>query len=816
MRTSMRLIIGVVNLLLFLLPCISTQHCPAKISPPDLDSPESWPVQKPLHTGFMSSIVHSFLSSVQPNHFPKGLFIKVLKPPATIDTATIKEFLHYELGFLVCVAIGILYIILMPLIGMCFACCRCCGNCGGHMYQEKTNSINCRRRSFYWATFLITILILAGNICMFLSNTYTHENVRSAPGEFNNTLENLQSYITIIPEQVDEVVNETVVVVDNVTNNIKGIGLLLGREIQRGIEGSINPALDSAGVMAQVLQNTSLFLSTLNATQKELDLLQTNLTGVKTRINKTLHYPECMNCIVLQTELGKLSLASGLNFSSFNKLHSAVDQVQKTDLNAQIQKGKNFFENIPANVTEATRDSVQKVQQDLQTIKSQVTEVTSDIPLDQLTTISDTLSTVQENQNYRSWIDLAEKLRWNIAVVLCCLILLVVVCNLLGLMLGPAGLVPKDDPTNRSSTANCGGLFLMTGVGFSFLFSWIFMIVVLILFLIGGNMYTLICVPWNNQQLFELIDTPGVIPGFQLSQSLGLKTNLTISDVYMDCQMNKSLWNTLHLEEIIDLNNYLNVSKYTGQVQKALESSNITLPSIVLLDSETKKQLSSFSAIASSVNISSIKMQKVITPSIIGLGYIADKLEALANNQTNATVKAELQNEAKDLRFIQTQFNATVNPQLMELDSQTEHFGHLMSLINGTVQNVLRLVGSAQGVLNNNMTQMVKSKLTEFIDCQIGVFTELVDWTNQTITEQVGRCGPVAVTVNSVENILCSQLVDSLNAFWFSLGWCMVFLIPSIIFSVKLAKFYRRMKHKDEYLDNLMLTPIPRVNLKPY
>lgn len=35
---------------------------------------------------------------------------------------------------------------------------------------------------------------------MFLSNTYTHENVNSAPGEFNNTLKDLQSYINTIPK----------------------------------------------------------------------------------------------------------------------------------------------------------------------------------------------------------------------------------------------------------------------------------------------------------------------------------------------------------------------------------------------------------------------------------------------------------------------------------------------------------------------------------------------------------------------------------------------------------------------------------------
>lgn len=68
--------------------------------------------------------------------------------------------LHYEIGFLVCVAIGILYIVLMPLVGFFFACCRCCGNCGGRMYQEQTRNINCRRRGLYWATLIITLIIL--------------------------------------------------------------------------------------------------------------------------------------------------------------------------------------------------------------------------------------------------------------------------------------------------------------------------------------------------------------------------------------------------------------------------------------------------------------------------------------------------------------------------------------------------------------------------------------------------------------------------------------------------------------------------------
>ncbi|KAF5910151.1 prominin-1-A-like [Clarias magur] len=736
MGTCTRLILGVVNLLLYLRLCATAQRCPGEIIPPELDGPDSGSVYtSPNDAFFMSPVVHSFLSSVQPNPFPKDLFIQLLNSTDITDKTTITQVLRYELGFLVCVAIGILYILLMPLIGLCFACCRCCGNCGGYMYQKQNNSINCRRRSFYWITFLITVFILAGNVCMFLSNTYTHENMSSAPGEFNNSLKNLQNYVNTIPKQIDQVLTESFVIVDNVTYNIKEIGPLLGSDIQRGLEGVINPALDSAAGMAQILQNTSLLLYTLNATQKEVDLLDSNLTQVKNHINMTLHNPDCILCAHLQSDLDRLSLGASINLSSLGTLQSALDQANEIDLNAQIQKGKDFFENIPETVTNATRDSVQNVQQDLQNLKRQISEVTRDIPLDQLNNFSNTLSGVQEDtQKYTPTIDMAEKLRWIVALILCCLILLVAVCNLLGLVFGPAGLAPRRDPTDRSSTANCGGLFLMTGVGFSFLFSWIFMIIVLILFVVGGNMYTLICVPWKTQQLFLLIDTPGVIPGFQLSQSLGLTTNLTISGVYNDCEMNKSLWDALHLEEIINLNDYLNVSKYTGNVQEALKSSNITLPTIVLLDSKTQKELRRFSTTTSSVNISSI-IQQEITLSVTNLSYFADQLDSLANIQSPGPVKTELHNEANDLRFIQAQFNSTIKPQLVALYSEIEGFSEIVSNINGTVENLLEKLSSAQDFLNNNTTQTVKSKLTDFVDCQIGDFTTLAEWANQTVRQ---------------------------------------------------------------------------------
>lgn len=70
------------------------------------------------------------------------------------------QILVHKVGFLVCIAIGILYIVLMPIVGFFLACCRCCGNCGGKMYQEQSSSIHCCRKTLYWCAFATTIIIL--------------------------------------------------------------------------------------------------------------------------------------------------------------------------------------------------------------------------------------------------------------------------------------------------------------------------------------------------------------------------------------------------------------------------------------------------------------------------------------------------------------------------------------------------------------------------------------------------------------------------------------------------------------------------------
>ncbi|NWS71638.1 PROM1 protein, partial [Crotophaga sulcirostris] len=76
---------------------------------PGLEAPTSSPPG-------LVGMVHGFLRLVQPHALPIVLCCLSL---------FLSQLLLYELGFLVCVAIGLLFIILMPLVGCCFCCCRC-------------------------------------------------------------------------------------------------------------------------------------------------------------------------------------------------------------------------------------------------------------------------------------------------------------------------------------------------------------------------------------------------------------------------------------------------------------------------------------------------------------------------------------------------------------------------------------------------------------------------------------------------------------------------------------------------------------------
>uniref|UniRef100_A0A3P9Q8B7 Prominin 2 n=1 Tax=Poecilia reticulata TaxID=8081 RepID=A0A3P9Q8B7_POERE len=679
------------TMLLLLLGSSSAQDVSAQLSCPAVEVAQN--ITQPQYNCVLNkntdvrtlvSFVHSFLYTVQPHPFPER------KPNYRMCFCI--QILTYEVGFLVCIAIGILYIVLMPIIGFFVAFCRYCGKCGGNMYQKQTSSTNSLRRTLYF-TNLSVCTFIAGNICMFRSNEDLKNSVNQSPLQLNNALRDMHTFLVSVPQ---------------VSENIRRSELAYFR---------VSESLTTRDQLDQLN-------SSLAQLQSSIDRTQANISVVRDRLTQMLSIPECKGCQNLTADMKKLTLNITISVSAVNT------KFISTNISCIITKKKCF-----AFVFLGSKDQLSSIQKHL-------LPITRDLPLSALDDASKTIIQLQSNiTTYFPEAEKLENIRWSVGLALCFVILLVVVCNILGLIVGLLGLSPKVDPTNRSMTSNCGGIFLMIA-GFSFLFSWLFMILVLVLFPLGGNMHTLICRPWNNGQLLQFIDTPGLFPNFELGSTFGLKRKLNLSHVYRECKKNQPLWTTFYLYELIDLESALNVSKVSFVDE--FEKTSITLFSVNILSPDMIKKLVNTSSKATDFNTT-------------------------APND----IKYGLQNESLKLR---------------------------RSLLSAPQINLKSSIRNLQSSSEKINVSALTNTWTVFNFPQF--------------TQHVGLCVPVARVVDSVDTVVCVNTVESLNAFWFSLGWCLMFLIPSIIFSMKLAKYYRRMSYSDVFENHIVMNHIPRAQMK--
>ncbi|XP_061545325.1 prominin-2 isoform X2 [Phycodurus eques] len=707
-------------------------------------------------TGFMAATVNGFLGMIQPNPFPKDLIKTAILSEALTDDAFIKGVLSYEVGFVLCAVIGILYVLLMPLVGSVLACCRCCGNCGGEMYQKQMPTIQLHRRTLYWSTVVTTLILLAGNICMFRSNTAFKESLDHSRTQLDKTFDNINTFVTTLSPQVDHVVNQGLLIVDTVKTSIQGSGEILSNEI--------------FGDDMNAPQMLTAALKKLTSLQKKLNVkmgdVATKLTNLKTSMGSTLDNELC-NCQEVKKSLDEILLDDQqFKDESANKLEKFLTQV---DIAAKFKDIKSDMKSVTSNL-----DTTQ-----LDTIKQTISTKVKSISLNENLLLGPVNKLRKDIRQFDPQVERAESIRGRVCIALCCLVLLVVLCNLLGLVLGPLGLKQTEDPTTRSCLANCGGIILMIGVSVSFLFSWLLMLAVTLLFLVGGNVNTLVCRPWSSGELLEF--APTVLPSLDLAKILNMKSNITLSDVYRDCGDNKPLWSVLHLYEKYNIDSFLHIPK-----DIAFENINADIPKTSIFNTDINNNLNTLQWSQSTHSKQMVEQVQTLEAIAVMIDEKANSLTDAAVPHQGAAVAAQLRDAAATLRQIKTDIENNILPTIDKIDPAKKEVTDAVE----ELQNVEKRFHSID----------INSAIKKLVDCQLRNINQFANWAKVMLTEKFGRCGRVAEVVDSAESILCSYLVPSLNAFWFSLGWCMTFIIPSIIFSMKLAKHYRRMKYSDDNL----------------
>ncbi|XP_068053953.1 prominin-1-A-like isoform X2 [Anomalospiza imberbis] len=748
------------------------------------------------------TMAHGFLRLVQPNPLPIEL-INFGQSESKFRQEDISKLLLYELGFLVCAAIGVLLIILVPLVGCCFCCCRCCGNCGGRMYQKQGRRMGCRRRALWASVLLVSAFLLAGGVCALISNTRFSQAVKSTFPNVNNTLDNIHTYLASIPQQVDFIINKSDVPLGYANCSLQDIGPKLGSMIASRIRSSTDGALGSLQSLLQGMETLNDTFANIAISRSDLEELQSNysqqLVSLRGELNHTLQ-----KCGLPCGRVSLDGLAFTANFSTIPGVEQqleALREVSESNIETDLEEVNRTLDMTPDKVQEHSQQVVAKSQDQLGLIRQEIRSLQEGLPLldveEKVGAFVNNATSVLEK--YREPIIALDGLRLIVCALLCCTVLLVVLCNVFGLLLGPLGLKEGVLPTERSSLSNAGGNFFMAGVGFSFIFYWLLMLLVTIIFILGGNIYMLFCESWHNKQLFQLLDNPGKIPIFNLSELLGLKGDMTnFSEIYRQCQQDASLWQTLHLDQSMSLDELLNISQYAGNISTAFEKMNITLSPISLLKQSQKDLLLNASRAGQPPNFTLTLEQLDQSMTQGSLLDLAAELEQLAE-KVGTDVKKDLEDNARRLRELEKEMQASFSGPLQSLKENIHSVQSGAARLEGQTTAVLDKASKTQEFLEMETPNIIKNETLAFLQQLLDFFETYISWAKSRVTEDVARCKPIAQSLDNVEVIGCDYIMDSVNAFWFSLGWCTLFLLPSIILAVRLAKFYRRMDTADVY-----------------
>ncbi|KAA0722367.1 Prominin-1-A Prominin-like protein 1 [Triplophysa tibetana] len=791
---------------------------------------------EPGAIGILFHMVHAFLYVVQPNPFPKGcpqiLFLSLSKVRLLSDLIVnvmqqnkgglkledLKKSIYYEIGFIVLTVVGLLFVMMMPMVGLCLCVCRCCENCGGEMHQRHKKNADCQR-GFYMATLIATSIFLAAGVAVaYTANQNITSQIKSTRRFVSTNIRDLKSFANYTPVQIDYIAAQYTTAKNKVLSDLDNIGTLLGGRVHNQLEREVVPALDNAlrmtGAMREAKEALESVTTSLETLQEGTDKLQKSLQSERASLSNTLNDPACSNgdvshtCNTIRGTLGQLALSANFNgLSDVEAQLGNLDAVLKTDLSNIIQKGYSSFNDTPRLVTEQTKEIVSVAKGLLDKSGVEIIGFTKMFPVEPaLENFTKFLTDTQKNiEAFYPQIDQIDFYRWIGCVVICCMVVLILAFNFLGLLCGSCGYDKNATPTTRGCLSNTGGNLLMASVGFSFIFSWVLMGIVLTTFVVGGNVEKLVCEPLANSQLFKIIDTPylvhpnkkNFVPGM-LFQNPNIE--LTLGSIYRDCHENYGLYSALQLEMNFNFNRFLNVTVYNQELAKIFNSVNVDLQGIVLLDQEGKDNIIGFA----NTGIGEINYQAYLTEvnkatTVVDLLSYANDLEAQADLLPRGALENALKGHASSIKQIHKEQVVPMEQAMSTLSRSIRLLQTSSRELPTKVTNVLSAIEAAEYLISNNASHVVRQETNKFIKNIVGYFTQYTSWVRHSLEMEVAQCKPIANMVDSLEIVACSFIVDSVNTFWFGLGGCCLFLIPSIIFCVKLAKFYRRMDTEDVF-----------------
>ena len=559
-----------------------------------------------------------------------------------------------------------------------------------------------------------------------------------------------------------------------------------------GISENMKPLLSFSSNILFIY--TALDKATANATdlQNQVNTLETNLTTVKTNIENAI-MSNCSDpdCIEMVTTVKNVNVTVDYtNISNaFTPLIGALHIAIARNLDVELEAGYNEFQAIVNDVNNSVNGQITEARQAAEQVGRDIS-----VELDNIQGEMDSIDfneTVQDIQDVTDVIKEPTDYALYGMGGLAGLILLIVLFGYLGLLFGCFCPQPKPGKDDTCCTKKVGATCLLAGVGFTFIFFWIFMILLIALMLTGGLLHTELC-----RHLVDLDESPVMTIMDELMNDTLFKDLdffINISDIYSNCRNNEAFYTALNVEETFgfDLDTILDTSSIESEIENIRNEpinigpiSIITPSAVTLLTGLAKATENSKGEIQDAIT----ELKKQVTSE--DLGQLADDLETFNQGRNVPGLPlyiGRVRDLDTDTEDINDQKQITVN-ELTEVDE-------ILSASNLTAITIDLQKGNS--TVNNEGEDIIEAVIDDTTYRVEGYINVGVSTINSSVRYEIGKCAPVYNAYSVMVDSGCVEVLYPVNGYWFALGWSLFYLIIGIIMSFKLTTLYRRTyRHK--------------------
>ena len=721
------------------------------------------------------------------------------------------------LGFVVCLAIGILFIVCVPCAGCCTCCCRTCCCCRGktHKTPSKYKRISCTVQLG-----VITILMFSAVICSFVALSQLRHEL-SPSGFLQDVVNGFEHAETFVQDTGTEINDAVVVGMRSTADDIS-------TQLDTLAEQSIDQLVIDTGIQPSLSQLTAFVndLPSLKGNLTQVDDAWANLNTLyvtldielnNSRINLAPLLTTCSGApAVCADALADLNdLQPEADFSTPQSLATeiaAIDAAISTGLIDDMNNGMESLANASQAIDDELRtqiDSANAAMNDtVNEVTGQVETSTSAWMTFSLAQITDSVIGIMEpTDTYGGYAVAGMQALTSIC-------LFITVFNIIALILGTIG---------STGTLKHGANLLLTSSAFLFIFGWTAMLITVITFSSGGLVEGVGCrhlvQPGESiDRLLTATDGSGLV---NVPSQL---ENVSILDALSGCKNDESIYQVLNVEENFGFDIGDVVNNMLEEVENVLEEikgTHINVPEITVITDEIANVILVLYSQLEGISFNTYTDALADPTTKLDIPDYVSQLYNIADTIGDPNIRAK----ADILSSIQDTTVSDMEVERVKLDQGVTYSVNL--IYANPIPDVVAQLNQSQIYFNEEANNLIGQSVNNTVD---GIFSTVADFTTglvSSIENDIGQCRSLYDAVTDLIFAPCVYLLNPYQALWFTYGWFLAFGLISLGFLFSMADMYRALAEqqkvnpiKDEHeayvaVDGSMQSVVPPVQMEP-